>query len=282
MTDGANTSGAWLTGCIPHRLPGGKKILNNDKGLNTLEMFSSNLKGYILFGTEFLYDSFYGVKSLEAFKKADFILSFTSYKSKFLEEYATILLPIAHTYENTGSFVNVSGIRQSFSSIIPLDINIKKGYNAIIELANYLSLPGFFYKNSSSVLEEIKSYIPEKLICNWNVINVKTIDSSINDGIIIIPNIDQYRSDSMLSRSKSLQNINVATNDFVIYCNTNTYEKIKCKDGYVYINNDGERVKYNVEINEFISNDNILIDYNYVGNFKNFSLPYEVINLYNK
>jgi len=282
MTEGSNTSGAWLSGFVPHRLPGGKKLSYDNNALNVSDMIANNLKGYVLFGTELMQDSFYGFRSLNAFKNSDFILSFSTYKSNFLDEYADVLLPISHAYENSGTYINVSGLLQSFSSVVPLENNVKKGYEAILELANNLELPGFFYKDSLSVLNEVKSHIPDKINCNWNIIGINSITSSIDSGVIIVPSINQYNGDSMLRRAKSLQNLNSSNNNLVLFCNMDTYNNIKSKDGYVYVLSNGKKIRYEVEVSNFISNDSILVDYSHTENFKNFDLPYKKISLYNE
>jgi NADH-quinone oxidoreductase subunit G len=50
LTHGANTAGAWLTGAVPHRGPGGGKTSVQGKDLN--RMLAEGLSAYLLLGVE--------------------------------------------------------------------------------------------------------------------------------------------------------------------------------------------------------------------------------------
>src|SRR5690606_16951724 len=51
LSEGANAAGAWLAGCVPHRLAGGEKI-KSGIGLNVDQMWHKKLKAYLLLNME--------------------------------------------------------------------------------------------------------------------------------------------------------------------------------------------------------------------------------------
>ncbi|HIH2763026.1 MAG TPA: NADH-quinone oxidoreductase subunit NuoG [Candidatus Azoamicus sp.] len=228
LTDGANSSGAWLNGFVPHRLPGGVK---NESGsnINCANILSNFLKLYILFGVEVENDSIYAKKFLEALNKADYVISFSSFKSDVLLNVADVILPIASTYENVGTYVNMSGIWQSFDPVVSSDYEVKFGWKVLSDLAHLLKLNGFNYVDSIHVLSEIKSFINEKCTISWDFNCIDNLISSINGDLIVIPYWPQYNIDSLVRRANSLQKID-RNNDFelnlVFKCNDNTYNKL--------------------------------------------------------
>ena len=279
MTDGANSSGAWLTGFIPHRLPGGKSISKNI-GLDTLNIFFKKLKAYILFGLEIEYDSFYSHIAIDALKNSNFVLTFSAFKSDMLLNLSDVILPIATSYENSGTFINVSGESQTFSSIIPCKYETKLGWKAIVEVANNFKLSGFCYKNISIVLNEFNllSKVKKKLL--WDIITVSDLSTKIVDDKIIVPFISEYNSDSLVRRALSLQKINNESTN-ILKCNKYTYNDLKLKNDYLFINTYGQNKKYFILIDDTISNNSIFIEINSILNYTDFGLPYESI-IFNK
>ena len=116
--DGANGAGGWLAGFVPHRLPGGK--IQSAGGLPISSMWEG-LKGYCSFGTEPDLDCVEAGKAIQALQHAECVISVTTYESEFLKSVSTLLLPMTPFTENTGTFVNIEGVWQSFNSAtVPL------------------------------------------------------------------------------------------------------------------------------------------------------------------
>ncbi|HIH2763679.1 MAG TPA: NADH-quinone oxidoreductase subunit NuoG [Candidatus Azoamicus sp.] len=253
LTEGANTAGGWLTGFVPHRLPNNKKI-NKISGLNTLTALSKKLKGYIFFGTEMEDDSMHKKLYIDAIKNSKFIISFTSFKNKTLLNFANVILPITTSYENSGSFINITGTLQSFNAIVPQKDEVKYGWQAICDIANKFELPGFIYKNESEILSEFKAICKEVNKPTWEHIPIENILSSIKDEIIIMPEICYLNTDPIIRRAKSLQKSIINTKEDLIKCNANTYKKIK--DPII----DGVNNKFNIIIENNISDNCIVIN----------------------
>ena len=241
MTEGTNSAGAWLTGFIPHRLPGGKNI-EKEIGLNIYDALSKKLKAYILFGTELEYDSIYSKEYIEAMKSAEFVLSFSSFKNQTLLNFSNIILPITTAYENSGSFINVAGMIQTVNSIIPSKNETKNGWTIIKDLANKFGLPGFNYKNEEDILNELKTSLNTDIIkINWEIIPTENIETTIKDEIVILNETCHFSIDPLSRRAKSLQSLNEYKEEKIIKCNSYTYTKIKekkIKDFILIIDND--------------------------------------------
>lgn len=277
LTDGSNSSGAWLNGFVPHRLPGG---IRNESGnnINCANIFSKLLKLYILFGLEIENDSIYAKNAIEALSKADFVVSFSSFKSNVLLNVADVILPIASTYENVGTYVNMSGIWQSFEPIVNSDYEVKFGWKVLLDLANTLKLNGFNYADSFHVLSEIKSFINENCAISWNFNCVDNLSSNINGDLIVIPYWSQYNSDGLVRRATSLQKID-RNNDFelnlVFKCNNYTYNKLILNKSF---NNFLANKKFIFSIDNSVS-DGILFVRNYdLLNYIDYYVLYEVFS----
>lgn len=277
LSDGPNSLGAWAVGFIPHRLENGSNVKN---GLNTLEMLDANLKSYILLNVEMEYDSLYPDKAYKAFKNSNFVLSLSSFKSDFLLETADVILPINCTYENSGSFINLSGVMQSFNSVVPTGYEIKYAWEVIRDLGKSLNILGINYSSVEEILKNIKINCPVKNQITWKEMEIKDLNSNVNENFINLPNFEIYNTDALVRRSSSLQKLNLEI-DNVLKVNINTYEKLKLDNSYVFI-------KHNIKNKYFISIDNNLSDNIIVTNSKTIFfnkeifLPYKEIALEKK
>jgi len=174
LTDGANSIGGWLTGCIPHRNTGGcTKILNN--GLSVKDMFNKSLKCYVLLNINPENDLILKEKALNCLQQSKCVIAINSFINTSLLKYANILLPSAVSYETSGSFINVNGLCQSFSGVSKSFINIRPGWKILQSLGNISVIKNhiktnFAYQSSSDILEEFKDILLKKKI-NINNIN---------------------------------------------------------------------------------------------------------------
>lgn len=277
MTEGTNSAGAWINGFVPHRLPGGKKV-ESENDNNCFKIFSDFLKFYILFGVEIENDSFYSNNFITSLKKADFVLSFSSFKSDVLLDVSSIILPIAVAYENSGTFVNISGIWQSFECVVSPDYEVRFGWKALIDLANYMKIPGFTYFECFDVLSELKS-MSESCVLSWDFFCISDLNSSIKDDLILIPCLNQYKSDALVRRAVSLQKIKeieFKDIDYVFKCNKLTYDKINIKHSSGI--SDKSKRSWLIYIDESISDNSVFfknydssLDFGFFSPYKFFS-----------
>lgn len=282
MTIGSNSAGGWLSGCVPHRLPGGISLKESSFGKNSLEMLKKSLKSYFLFGIEPDKDTCFGVESLKILKESDFVLSVSPYKSKSLLDCSDVLLPMFSQYEMSGTFININGIRQSFKGLEMTHCELSKsGWDIIKSISDSIGIYGFDYKNFNSVSLDVKN----KIICNKNTsfdfFDPRDLDyrfSKFKDNkgsfVRIFDNF-LYCSDNLVRRAKSLQKVNELNYNHIFF-SLEAFNKLDLKEGdtYNFIINDKL-----VELIPFIFNK---LTGNYViinnENF-NFSLFYENLNI---
>ncbi len=196
LTFGANTIGAYLSNAIPKQ--GGKTVKS---------MFSEPLKAYIVLHAEPYFDVDDGLQALSALRSADFSIALTPYRST-AEKWANIILPISPFTETSGTFINAEGIPQSFYGVVAPFGNTRPAWKALHVLANHLKLKNFNAETSESIRDSIlKNNIGKHLSNN--------IRSSIglgieNKGLERITDIPIYRSDSIVRRSKPLQETKIS------------------------------------------------------------------------
>lgn len=159
FTTGANATGSWLAGAVPHRQAAGKALTTT--GLNAMEMLTSPLSAYVLVGVEPELDSAVPESALDNLSAAKTVIAITAYRGSAIEQYADILLPMATFAETSATYVNCEGHWQStYPAALPLGES-KPGWKICRVLANLFALPGFDYVTSEQVRDELKEQIEQ-------------------------------------------------------------------------------------------------------------------------
>jgi NADH-quinone oxidoreductase subunit G len=203
LTCGANTAGAWLAGCIPHRGTAG--MPTTEAGLTADQAFRAQLRAYVLFGLEPEQDCANPAQVTKALEQADFVVAFSAYKSDYLLQHADVLLPISLFSETSGTFVNVAGQWQSFAAAVPAAEQVKPGWKVLRVLANVLDLAGFTYTTSIEVRDEL-----QRLVSHHTFTPAPKVEASLNLSVpaptlMRITEWPMYRVDAMLRRALPLQ-----------------------------------------------------------------------------
>ena len=159
LSEAANSSGVWLSGVLPNRLPGG--IENSNSGLNTNAMLQEKLKAYVLMGVEPELDCWDSRAARNAMNEAELVISLTAYRSDEIENYADVMLPISVFAETSGTFINNEGNSQSFTGVVPPVGEARPAWKVLRVLGNLFNLDGFDYQSSSDVLDEVMQSIGE-------------------------------------------------------------------------------------------------------------------------
>lgn len=285
MTDGANSAGGYIAGFLPFRYSGGKNI-NKNIGLNIKDMILNGLKGYVLFGVDPEFDTFYGFNLLNSLKNSNFVLSFTAFINDTLFNVSDVLLPIASSYENSGTYVNVSNNWQTFKSVVDYPKNAKHGWKAICELAKKLGLSGFDYSNIENIFNEFKQNSNDELVkkISWNYINIDNLSSNIvSNNLINIPLVSEFGVDSLVRRAKSLQSTTNAINSKkTLLVNNVTANKYDIKVDVIYIVSNSKKIAHCLKIDNSVSDNSILINNNCSRAYDSFGFPHNVVYLDNK
>ena len=213
LSDGANSAGAWLTGCVPHRLPGNKD--QEEPALTAQQMLTEPLTAYLLFGIEPEYDSVFASRALETLEKADFVVGCTAYKSDGLSEVADVLLPITPFSEMSGSYINILGGLQSWQPAVSPFAESKPAWKIIRVMAELSGVSDFEYNTTADILAEFNSQVamddslhivPDK----WDEflpvsIAAANIDKDSGVSLVRIAPIPLYAVDAITRRATALQ-----------------------------------------------------------------------------
>lgn len=261
LNDGANSSGAWLTGCVPHRLPGGISA-GEDQGMNAEEMWTNNLKGYLLFNVEPELDSLEGMKALMALQKAKHVIAITPFESKALLEYADILLPMTPFSETSGTWVNMEGQWQSFQAVVTPKGESRPGWKICRVLGNLCGLAEFDYNSSEEVRAAFSNDILAKADPNqdWEWWCPKKLELLKNhDHIIRIALVPLYAVDGLVRRAKSLQQTKDA-GKALIRLNKRLANHLGLTENIARVNHEGMSLTLPYKVDDSIPDQCVIID----------------------
>ena len=202
LTDGANTTGAWLAGAIPHRACSGESV--KKMGLDAQAMFTEQLSGYLLLGIEPEFDCISPGKAIHALESSDIVVMLTPFMTQSMRHYADVLLPIAPFTENDGHFINVAGTWQENRALTIPTNKTRPAWKVLRVLGNLLKIDGFDYTNVNQIYTELKNKL--------NQAKARTYDwfipgalPMLNKNLQRIGTWPIYRVDNIVRRAESLQ-----------------------------------------------------------------------------
>ncbi len=204
LTDGANTAGAWIAGCIPHRGTAGAAVKTIGKTAKEL-LTTDPVSAYFILNTELENDSAFAQQALETLSNAKLVVCFNTFATEKMRDYADFILPITPYSENDGTFVNVNGQWQSFKSIGPAHQESKPAWKVIRALANTLQLPGFSYTSASAIRDEVKAQLNQVTCCDACKKTVDIVLPAFEN--LTVPVWHMYRDNALVRRAKALQEI---------------------------------------------------------------------------
>tara|TARA_B100001123_G_scaffold134639_1_gene156245 strand:+ start:3065 stop:5464 length:2400 start_codon:yes stop_codon:yes gene_type:complete len=207
----ANGVGGWVAGCVPHRLPGGRP--NASPGLNCKNMVDERLKAYVLYGVEVSSDYADPVALDSALNEAEFVLSFSMFRSAVPTQ-ADVVFPLAAFTETDAGYINCDGVYQFANSAVKPMGQSRPGWKILRVLGNFLKLDGFDHvtcKEITTELEEVYDLsepISARYKSDLQVVNGVVAQSTVLkqgkqlDRIIDVP---VYRVDPTVRRATALQ-----------------------------------------------------------------------------
>jgi NADH-quinone oxidoreductase subunit G len=229
LTEGANATGAWLAGAVPHA---GN---NTEAGLDAQAMWNKPRKGYLLLNVEPDLDCANPVAATNALDQADFVVALAMFKNSVLEQYANVILPIAPFTETSGTFVNVEGKWQSFTGVATPLGESRPAWKVLRVLGNFLHCDGFEYASSDAVRDELKASISDFSFSKSENTTINHHSFKKADGKELLSRIGEiavYSGDSLVRRAKALQ----ATQSIVephlaaVHMHSLTAEKMQIKE----------------------------------------------------
>ncbi|MCW5589568.1 MAG: NADH-quinone oxidoreductase subunit NuoG [Legionellales bacterium] len=217
LTQGANTAGAWIAGCVPHR--GAVATPLAKQGLTLRDMFLQQLKAYILFNVEPELDCVNPQAATSALKAADLVIALTPFKGGVVNAHADVLLPIASFTETSGTFINAEGIWQSFNGAVSPKGDARPGWKVLRVLGNLCEIAGFDYNDSTEIRDELQKLYQHYQPQHHDIFPVEKITHTVkNNELTRITQWPMYRVDSLVRRASALQDC--AANEMVgVYMN---------------------------------------------------------------
>jgi len=259
LSEGANSTGAWIAGCIPHRLPMGKRVEN--LGLTALEMCDQTLETYLLCQVEPDLDCLNGLKALQTIGKAKRVIAITAFESKALCDVADVLLPMAAFTETPGTYVNIEGQWQSFKpAVTPLG-DSRPAWKILRVLGNLCEAEGFDFESLEEVLGALET--EEKGIKDFdNKIDLNSVDLHPvikNDQTIIrIAPIPLYAGDALLRRATSLQKT-AGAGDNNIRLNSHLAKRLKLSGSRAKVSYNGHSLTLPFIVDETVPDNSVMI-----------------------
>ena len=203
VSPGANASGAWLAGGVPHRGPGGAATAT---GANARTMLEEGRDLFVLAGIDPARDLADPRTALAALDRAGLVVAVAAFASAELESAADVLLPIATSFETSGTFVNAEGRWQSFRAAAPAPGDARPGWKVWRVLGNLLDVQGMDYLDSRSVRDAIKPLLPEAEFSTQVDLRLVQVEvpEAVN-GLVRTQVRGLYSGDPLVRRSGPLQ-----------------------------------------------------------------------------
>ena len=202
LPEAANSAGGWLTGALPHRLPGGQ--LAPIAGLDVRAMLETSRKAYVLIGVEPELDCWDGAAALKAMQSAEQVIALSPYASAVSKQYAKIILPVATFAETSGTYVNAEGRWQSFQGATKPFGEARPAWKVLRVLGNLCGVSGFDYTSSEEVLAEAQNACAQVRPDNAPDFG-QPLTLFQTDGLLRVADVPIYATDPLVRRARSLQ-----------------------------------------------------------------------------
>ncbi len=168
---------------------------------------------------------------------AQFVVAFSCYQHA--QEYAEVMLPIAPFTETSGSFINLTGLVQSFNGVaMPLG-ETRPGWKVLRVLGNLLDLPKFNFNSSEAVRDDLlqnRRNLTEFLTAetassqNRSVSLSGKTKHSVDNTVERVPSFGLYQRDGITRRAESLQKTTAAKSKTALISHQ-TATRLQLKDG---------------------------------------------------
>lgn len=231
LTEGANSAGAWLAGALPHR---GLGDTRKPVGADIKAMMQKPHRAYVLLNVEPDLDCADPVAATNALEGADCVIALSIFKNAVLEQYASVILPIAPFTETSGTFVNVEGKWQSFRGVATSVGETRPAWKVLRVLGNLLHLEGFDFSSSEHVRDEVRSLIDEgsSLFSTEENIDLNLAKRTQEASLTRIGEIPLYATDAIVRRAPSLQSTQVIIegNVSAVHMHPDTAQQLRVKE----------------------------------------------------
>jgi len=214
LSEGCNSSGAWLAGVLPHRGPAMQRL--TEVGLDAAAMLKKRLRTYILLGLEPELDCWDSHAAMLAMQRANLVVALTAYRSAALDQYAHVMLPIALCAETSGTYVNVEGAWQSFEAAVNPPGEARPAWKVLRVLGNNLGVSGFDYMQAAEVRDELGAQIGGQKPNNLEQLSAGALLYKVpGTGLERVTLVPMYSADPLVRRAAALQQTGSIADGFV-------------------------------------------------------------------
>lgn len=265
VSNGANSTGCWLAGAVPHRTAFGE---TRAEGRNCQEMLDDPLKAYLLFNVEPEFDFANAPHTLKALSQADLVVAFSAYDHPSLRAYADIILPITPHTEMQGSFVNIQGDWQSFAPVVSPLGDSKPLWKVLRVLGTLLGMIDMQFDHIHEIQNQLKQRFSH---IKWqsNMLDMAPPQPQFQlspDALLRLAPTPIYAVDSMTRRAKALQDTELSKTDY-LHVNQVTAAKLSLHVGdTVTVSEAGHSsASVKVKVNPCVPDDTVLLANNTVA-----------------
>lgn len=201
LTEGPNSAGAWIAGCVPHRGPAGSIV---HEGYDAKTLLTQPMDAYFLLNCEIELDAAYPEQALNQLKAAKLVVCLNTFITDEMKDYADFILPITPHTETEGTYVNCEGLWQTFPAVATSYADAKPAWKVLRALANIVGLTGFSYQTHQAVRDSLKAEMNQ---VEWGKGHSPTPAShaSAPDQLIGIFDWALYNDNPLVRRAEPLQ-----------------------------------------------------------------------------
>ncbi|MEJ8568471.1 NADH-quinone oxidoreductase subunit NuoG [Elongatibacter sediminis] len=213
LPHGANATGAWLAGAVPHRGPGGRPV---EAGMTVADMLGSEGNSWLLWDFEPGHDVSDPAAAQGALANAAGVVAVAAYAGDDLKSVADVILPLAPVAESEGSFINVDGLPVPFAPAGRVSGDARPGWKILRRLGDALGLEGFGQVSLANLQAEMRADIDAgtaQAVAPASV--VLSAARAGDNGLFRIGEVPMYAVDALCRRSAPLQQTVHAESDFV-------------------------------------------------------------------
>ncbi|MDH5360879.1 MAG: molybdopterin-dependent oxidoreductase, partial [Gammaproteobacteria bacterium] len=255
FTDGANATGAWLAGAVPHRLAA---AAGDCRGMNVAECLQHARRAYLLIGIDPELDINNAARTGAALNGAECVISMSCFDSPALREQCDVLLPIATFTETSGTYVNCETRWQSFAGAVAPMGEARPAWKVLRVLGNFFELAGFDYLSSEEVRDELQSDC-SNLGASRSVAFAYPAQLREDKTVQRLGEVSIYAVDAYTRRSDALQNTLDAMS-IVARMNSSLAAKYGVKTGdKVIVSQENGTAELSVEVDDRVADNCVII-----------------------
>ena len=202
LSHGGNATGAAMVAATSQAVP----------GLNTREMLSTALKGYLLWDIEPEFDLANPALAMQTLASAESVVAVSAFASDGLKAVADVILPLAPLAESEGLFYTFDGQSLVAESAVKASGQARPGWKILRRLGASLELDGFSQVDITSLRNEMLEEISQS---DTRVAEVELPTPKAGADLYRVGDVAMYAVDALCRRSDYLQQTVHAENSFV-------------------------------------------------------------------